>query len=742
MMNKMRPEPPPAPAPVLRPGTAQVIRRGEGHTWLPAALLAALGLCAFLFGIYWWVPQELPAWNQRLLALVTALLALLVYILATHQSHRPDPRTLAQRVQQRHHSVGAAPAPPPPPKPHARTIALPLFGDTTLRTVNGAVLFVGVLFWWLTPWAPVRVRAPEWENLAVPLGNEIEAVLLALTDERLAVPHPPVRPQQAITLASAIPATASFYLLGQKATAQGSYEDAQDLLNLALKEEHRQGHPVELALGQNALFAGKLLDAARYYEEVLQDQPRDPGLWCQAAAVALHAGNYTRAEEIIRKGTELCQQHQALPATLAMCLHLQAAVAICRGKDLEKVDQWNREAQGVWGEAMDEAKAYGASLNNQAVYLALLGKYPGAQNNFNFAYGTWKKALGIRHPYLAAARSNLAMIQFLQGRFGDAQRTVAEVQRLQNEGGSASTAARALTTELASRLELALGHDREGLAQARQALERLEESYSPQHPQVIPSLDDVGSFYRQMARYRRAESYYSRLAEVSQRTLPREHPYQAACLAQIGGLHLEEGRLEEARRRTESALKLDEKTLGNDHPAVARDLVQLAQIFLRTDRSQEVRPLLQRALTIQEANLPEQHPAIVVTLATLAALEGPEGATRYQQALAMAQALLGEKHRLVASVRYGLAKCLAGKGKFEEAKEQIQQCIAVRQEVLPPYHPGLADALELYAEILRKGTPGSEGEVESLGKQAEKIRGEHAEINASDARATGGNGDT
>lgn len=732
-------------APPRPSSTAQIIHRNQGYTWWPAALLAGLVLIGFWALVYGRLPRELPVWTQRFLGLLNAFLAWLVFVLATHRSHHLDPKTLALRLQQRHHAGTPVPA---SPKQHSRMVRIPLLGETSLRALGGTAIFVGVLLWWLTPLAPIRVRAQGWENLGGPLGHEIESVILVLADSELPVPHPPIRPAAAKAMAASIPATAERYLRGQRATALGLYEEAQSLLNLALSDGKHKPEEIRLALGQNALFASHFAEAAQHYDQLLRGFPSDPEIWCQGAVAWLHKGDYVRAEELARKAVSLAEAPKAPsnPRVLAVCRHVQAAVAICHGKEFGKIDQWNRQAQETLGNlptemsayaaSLNNQSAYAASLNNQAVFFTLLGKYPGAQNNFNFALSTWQKGLGSQHPYLAASRSNLALLHYITGRYADAQRLAEDVRRLRDEFLSPSHPAHAMGLHLTALLECATREDREGLPQARQALQRLEESYSPQHPQVAAALGCVGAHYQGLSRYRRAESYYYRMAQVCREVLPPQHPYLSLCLYHLGQLYQEEGRFDEARSRAEAALKLDEKLLGPNHPAVARDLVLLAQILIQSEQPGNVRGMLERAQTIHAATLPEQHPEVALTLATLAALEGNNGVARYQAALAMAGPLLGENHPQMAQFRYDLARCYMKQGQFAEAKEQVRRCLAICQTSLVPYHPKQADALDLSAEILRRSDPAAQKEAEALEKQAEQIRMSHEEVNTNDTQST------
>jgi tetratricopeptide (TPR) repeat protein len=634
------------------------------------------------------------------------------------------------------------------PKHHRpRAINLPILGETSVRAVSGTGVFVSVLIWWLTPWAPIVVRTEERENLSVVLGREIETVVLMLADAQLVVPHHPVCPTAAVTLAAGISAGDGPYLLGQKATVEGRYDDARALLNAALAGEHAEQDEIHLALAQNELFAGKYLEAATQYDQVLRARPLDSRLCSQAAVAWSHAGNYERAEVLAKAAVTLSEQHKDsedshLRDLRATCLHVQAAVFICRGKEFDKAGQYNKQAQDVWKESLQESTAYAASVNSQAVLFQLLAKYPGAQNNQNLAYATWIQHLGGRHPYVAVSRSNLAMLYYVEGRYDDAQRVVEQVVRLRREILPPTHPAQAVGLNLSALVDLASGGYRNGLSKSRQALEILERNLPPQHPLVAAAARSVGNLYQALARYRRAEYYYYRMAEISQSVLGVDHPYFAFSLNRVGSLYLADGRYDEAQSQVEFALKTDERTLRDDHPAVASDLCLLAEVMHRANRAKDARPMLERALGIQQAAFLEQHPDIALTQAELAALDNnpatyAQGVSLYEQAMKTDEMLLGNRHPMVAQLCCGLGRLYLDQGKYTEAEKQVKRCIDIRKAALVPYHPQLAEALELYAEVLRKRNPDDKKAIERLLEEATQIRNEHADINAEDSQSPG-----
>ncbi len=734
---------------VAQPGQgvpAHVVHHGNGNNWSTAAIVAAIALAVFLVMAYWVLPDALPVWTQRLLALINAILAVTVFVLATHREHHPDLDAIALRLKRGHHpDFGKQLQQEVKHQHHAKTVNLPVVGETSLRAISGSGIFVGVLLWWLTPWAPILVRARDMENLSIPLGIEIEDTVLMLADTQLAVPHPPVRPAIASALASAISLDSGPYLLGQKATVEGRYDDSRQLLNTALAAEKANVSDIRLALAQNELFAGKYVEAAKQYDQVLLVDPNDPTMWAQAAIAWLHAGDYNRAGDLANNASAMCEPYKDSKDAVrrderARCLHVQAAVYTCHGKEPNKAGRFNKQVQDVWRDVPQQASAFAASVNNQAVLFQLLGKYPGAQNNHNLAYSTWSENLGARHPYVAVNRGNLAMLYYAQGRYADADRVAQQVAELRGEALPRDHPAQAMSLNLSALIGVARGDYAKSLSKAGRALGILEEYLSPQHPEVAAVACTIGGSYQGLARYRKAEYYLWRMADINHRTLGDKHPYLASSFARLAGLYLTERRYSEARIQAEQARKIDEAVFHGDHPAIARDLRLLAQVMILTKDSKEARPLLDRALAMERATLPNPHPEIAATEAALAALDDtPEtyedGVRLYKEALETDRRMLGDHHPTVAQLQYDLAKFYLDQGKYTEATDEVKRCIDNRRISLVPYHPQLADALDLYAAVLRKTDPSNSRAIERLTQQAAKIRNDQAEVNAEDVKS-------
>ena len=231
-----------------------------------AAWLAVFAFVGYLVAIRLLLPEGLTALLQRALGLMTAGLAVGVYWLATHRTEHED--TL-QRLRRGQHADFGKQLRAAKKKP--RTLRLPLAGDVSFRAAGAAGLFALVAAWWLTPWAPVWVRQQKLEDLALPLGQEIEAVVLVLADPDVAAPCPPVPPQRARELARLIPDKAAPDQLGLKAVVEGRFEDARKLLAEALRSNPADKAKLAMVQGQAELYAGRFAEAAAAATREMRD---------------------------------------------------------------------------------------------------------------------------------------------------------------------------------------------------------------------------------------------------------------------------------------------------------------------------------------------------------------------------------------------------------------------------------------------------------------------------------------
>ena len=702
--------------------------------WFGATAITAVVLVCFLAASYLALPDELPWPIQHLLGLVCATLAVVVYSNATRPSR---PEEVFERLKRGQHLDFGKKLRTVRREP--RKINIPLLGETQVRSLGGIAIFVVAGAWWLTPWAPVAVKEPEKEDLAVPLGNEIVAVVLVMTDGDLATAGVPILPLEARTLAQSIGQYDEPYQRGLKAIAEGRFSDARTFLGEARKTAGGDIVKIYVAQAQAELYATQFRTAVQLYDDALERSPDDPMIFCQAAVAGIHAGALQKAQGLADKALALCREN--LPQDdplLATSLHVLAAVYASLGKEFDQAEQLNLQAREIWKQNLgDEHPNFAASLNNQAVLNQVRARYSGALNLGNWAHDIWVKRLGERHPHVADSLGNLAMLRYRQGKYPEAQEGIAEALAIREalvqkqhlpENHPVLPLGMTNTAVIAS----TLADYKKAQRLTSDALLVFEKQLGPRHPNVAACANIMAACYTARARYNKAGPYYLRAGTVTRDALGSDHPYLAVCRNNLANLCLVQGgRQNEAKKHAEDALQLAEETFGPKHPCVADALCLQGRLAVGEELFRDARPLFGRALEIQEEMLGEEHPDVAATLGYLAALDNSprtynRGINRFKRGIAMDERILGRQHPEVARLKFGMAMLQFQRHRYAEADKLLKQSMAIRLKVLVPFHPDLAVTMEAYARLLREINPPNPKKAAKLQKDAKAIRARHA----------------
>ena len=192
-----------------------------------------------------------------------------------------------------------------------------------------------------------------------------------------------------------------------------------------------------------------------------------------------------------------------------------------------------------------------------------------------------------------------------------------------------------------------------------------------------------------------------------------DHFYVGRGVYHLALLMEEKGNDQEAEAHYKRALEIHEGFLGPEHPAIATFYVHLAQIYRSRGDFDEAQTFLKKALAIFEDALRETEPERMEALKGMvlkARLN--EDTTPYLQSIIEAErSNFGPNHPKVArSLRY-LAMYLESKGNYVEAKDTLEQALAIFQKNLGPDHPdvnltmqklaGLYDAMGKHEEAIQ-----------------------------------------
>lgn len=621
-----------------------------------------------------------------------------------------------------------------------RKVNLPVLGETTIRAIVGVVLVAASFGWWLTPLAPVAVAQRRIEDVSGPLADEITAVILVCPDGELVMAQPPTRPMSARRLAAKIPDTAPTMVLARKAISQGKYKLAHEYLVSAAAEEEIDPLEIDVTRAQSEMYAGDFKEASVWYKNALDREPHNPTILAQAAAAAMHAGDYRKAQQLIALAVKICREAQPDEAfRLATCTQIQAALFTIVGYRYDIVEKNNQRALELWSNEKfpEHHPSKAACLNNQGVLFALMGNLPGARGMSAWAVDEWK-GLERRSPRLAAGLGNEAMLLHLEGRYVESQ-TVAdrELVMLRNTLPAGHPVI-AIGMNNAAVADLALAeYQRAGPDDIKALVTNFEKRLGQHSPPVAAAMNTVAASYLAVALPAKARSYCEQALEVTEASLGAKHPYMITGLLGLGRVFLQQGRYDQATDACRRARQIAEEVFDKNHAKVARCLLLEGKILSAQGKAREAKPFFEQSLAISKKCFGDAHPLAAESLAGLAFLESSprtlkNGIARCEEAIAIHEQLLGprhEEHPAVARLMFAMAKLKAKRGNVDEALALLGRCLAIQEKALVSHDPQLADTLVAQAELLRGQKTPDNDNIQALEKRAKRIRREHDEEN-------------
>lgn len=152
----------------------------------------------------------------------------------------------------------------------------------------------------------------------------------------------------------------------------------------------------------------------------------------------------------------------------------------------------------------------------------------------------------------------------------------------------------------------------------KQALEDLEKTSGPDHPDFATMLNILALVYRDQHMYREATQLLNEALRIREKTLGPDDPGVAATLNNLAVLYGKRGLYEDALPLCKRALAIREKRYGPDHPDVAKQLNNLALLCVNLGKSDEVHQYYSRAIDIYEKALGPNDPVVYKTKNNLA----------------------------------------------------------------------------------------------------------------------------
>lgn len=205
----------------------------------------------------------------------------------------------------------------------------------------------------------------------------------------------------------------------------------------------------------------------------------------------------------------------------------------------------------------------------------------------------------------------------------------------------------ALTGE-ANRLRDAGKYD-DALVMYRRALAKGEDLHGPEHPALLPCLNELAALLCNQGKFDEAVFLFRQSLGIQERELGEEHPDVMTSTNDLAALLRDQNKYGDAVVLFRKSLHIREKRLGEDNPQVASDIINLALLLRDNEQHDAALPLFRRALEITERTMGRYHPDVAIGLGNLGMLLEAQGKLEdalplYGRALAIREQVYGDQH--------------------------------------------------------------------------------------------------
>lgn len=230
---------------------------------------------------------------------------------------------------------------------------------------------------------------------------------------------------------------------------------------------------------------------------------------------------------------------------------------------------------------------------------------------------------------------------------------------------------------------------------AEEALRLKLTQFAPDDPRLFSNYNNLGSLYRNMGLYERAEqSYYQALALTdSSGQIPSSKA--AACMSNLGILKGEQWDYEKALELQRKALFMRLATLDSLHPEVANSYDAIGNGYEKVGDYAKAREYHEKALRIREQVYSEGHDEVGkshfnIGLDALRMGLYDEALYHNEQALAIFKQVYGEEHPLIARVLDQLGSLYDLERNFTQSIAYYEAALAMTQRLFGPDHHEVA----------------------------------------------------
>ena len=224
------------------------------------------------------------------------------------------------------------------------------------------------------------------------------------------------------------------------------------------------------------------------------------------------------------------------------------------------------------------------------------------------------------------------------------------------------------------------------------AVDLLDETLGPDHPDTLAARNSLAHAYRSAGRLKEAIPLFERSLADCERVLGPNRPDTLTSRNNLAHVYQSAGRLGQAIPLFERNLDDRERVLGSDHPDTLTSRNNLAHVYRSAGRLDQAIPLFERNLDDREHILGSDHPHTLTSRNNLAnaywsAGRLSEAVPLFEQILADRERVLGPDHPDILASRGNLAGVYLFAGRLDQAIDLYEQNLAEALRILGSDHP-------------------------------------------------------
>lgn len=457
-------------------------------------------------------------------------------------------------------------------------------------------------------------------------------------------------------------------VLGEIFAARGEKERGLELLDKAL-ELQRDGS-ADLGLAESLLrYGAALIGEGRYLEG--------------DAALA-------EAEEIVSRAD--VQSDPSLRARV----YLGQATSKLNQADYEATQRLSEKALTVLRDSPENLVELSTSLLALGRVLEIKGHDAQAEALFERALTYAERLPDAENPHVAGLLNSLGTLRYKRGDYPHAEELLSRALAIKGSTLGEDDRSYAITLHNLAAVDVARGDYEKAEARFTRVVSILKEAVPNDHISLLTAQDQLAAALVRLQEFGRAEEILSEILRLERENLPQNHPTMATTLNNFAYLYQEQGQYERAETMYWEALGIFEALVGRKSRPVATLLGNLGYIAhsLGDERAAEER--YQEALAITKG-MSERTPEgvlAILNLVTFNTLIGDleEARSLADEALPLAESVVGADHWLTGSVHLSNARLLLAEGDASEAVEEARQARLILGSALPAGDSRLAAA--------------------------------------------------